>query len=174
VISLLNIETRRLQLRWLRAEDAVFIQRLLNDRDWLRFVGDRRVGSLDDARAYIESGPCTMYRQFGFGLNRVALKRSDRPIGICGLLRREQLPEADLGYAFLPEFRNRGYAREAASAVLQHGFTELRQQRIAAIVNADNDASIRLLGRLGFRFERKLELEADREPSDLYVIHRDS
>jgi ribosomal-protein-alanine N-acetyltransferase len=174
VISLLRIDTSRLCLRWRGVEDAAFIQRLLNDPDWLRFIGDRGIDNLDDASRYIEQGPSAMYRQYGFGLNRVALKRSDRPIGICGLLRREQLDDADLGYAFLPEFRHRGYAHEAACAVLQHGFSELGQQRIAAVVNADNEASLRLLDRLGFRYQRPFEAGAERDPADLYMLERAS
>jgi ribosomal-protein-alanine N-acetyltransferase len=174
VISLLRIETSRLSLRWLAADDAAFIYRLLNDPDWLRFISDRRIASLDEARAYIEEGPMAMYRQYGFGLNRVALKRSDRPIGICGLLRREQLSDADLGYAFLPEFRHRGYALEAAHAVLRHGFTELAQKRIAAITSADNEASIRLLDRLGFGYQRPFETEAGRPPVNLYAIEHET
>ena len=174
MISLLRIETSRLCLRWLGADDAAFIQRLVNDPDWLRFIGDRQVAGRNDARRYIEEGPSAMYRQYGFGLNRVALKRSDRPIGICGLLRREQLPVADLGYAFLPEFRHRGYGYEAACAVLQHAFTELGQERIAAIVSADNEASLRLLDRLGFRYQRPFETEAESAATDLYITERDS
>jgi [ribosomal protein S5]-alanine N-acetyltransferase len=174
VISLLRIDTSRLCLRWLGVEDAAFIQRLLNDPGWLRFIGDRGIDNLDDARKYIEEGPSAMYRQYGFGLNRVALNRSDRPIGICGLLRREQLADADLGYAFLPEFRHRGYAYEAACAVLQHGFTELEQKRIAAIASADNEASLRLLDRLGFRYQRPFEAEAENASADLYLLERDT
>jgi RimJ/RimL family protein N-acetyltransferase len=100
-----SIETSRLSLRWLSAGDADFIKRLLNDADWIRFIGDNNVTSPEQARVYIASGPCAMYRQHGFGLNRVALKESDTPIGICGLLQRETLQYSDLGFAFLPGFR---------------------------------------------------------------------
>jgi len=118
-----SIETSRLNLRWLDADDAGFILRLLNDADWLHFIGDKNVANPEQAKTYIENGPRAMYRQQGFGLNRVALRENDTPIGICGLLQRETLQYSDLGFAFLPAFRRQGYAYEAARAVLQDGFS---------------------------------------------------
>jgi RimJ/RimL family protein N-acetyltransferase len=112
-----------------------------------------------------------MYRQFGFGLNRVALKNSDTPIGICGLLQRESLPCPDLGFAFLPDYRDQGYAREATDAILQHAYLILRELQIAAIVNPDNLLSIKLLDKLGFRIDKKIQIEPNQASVDLYVIH---
>ena len=165
------IETSRLMLRWLDLGDAEFIYQLVNDPQWLRFIGDKQVADLDGARRYIEDGPRAMYRQFGFGLNRVALKDSDTAIGICGLLQRESLPLADLGFAFLPGFRSQGYAREAADAILQHAYLILRQTRVAAIVNPDNLSSIKLLDKLGFHIDKQIQIEPNHESVDLYVIH---
>ena len=96
----LAITSSRLQLRWLTAADADFVLELVNDDVWLRFIGDKGVHDLDGARRYLESGPVAMYREFGFGLNRVALG-DDCPIGICGLLKRPTLAEPDLGFALL-------------------------------------------------------------------------
>lgn len=170
----LCLDTPRLQIRWLDREDAGFIYTLVNDPAWLRFIGERNVSNLPDAARYIEEGPQQMYQQFGFGLNRVALRQCDTAIGICGLLQRGILPEADLGYALLPEYRNKGYALEATTAVLQHGFEELRQKRIAAIVSTDNEKSIDLLQKLGFDFDRQIEMEPGRDPDGLYMIHRNT
>ena len=167
----LAIETSRLKLRWLELTDADFIYQLVNDPQWLRFIGDKQVADLDGARRYIEDGPRAMYRQFGYGLNCVALKDSDTPIGICGLLQRESLPQPDLGFAFLPGFRGQGYAREAADAILQHAYLILRQTRVAAIVNPDNHSSINLLSRLGFCIEKQIQIEPNPEFIDLYVVH---
>ena len=166
-----SIETSGLQFRWLDHADAEFIYQLVNDPDWLRFIGDKQVSSLDAARNYIESGPRAMYQQFGFGLNRVALKDGDTPIGICGLLQRESLPCPDLGFAFLPEYRSLGFAQEAATAVLQHGCSVLNQTRIAAIVSPENIASIRLLEKLGFGIDNQIQMESNTESVDLYTIH---
>jgi len=169
-----SIETSRLKLRWLNADDADFIHRLLNDADWLRFIGDKNVSSPAQAKTYIGNGPRTMYRQQGFGLNRVALKENDTPIGICGLLQRQTLAYADLGFAFLPGFRRQGYAYEAASAVLQAGFTHFDMPRIAAILNPANLASARLLDKLGFRLDKKIQMEPNQAFLDLYLIDRET
>ena len=173
-IDPLNIETSRLQLRWLNSNDAAFIYRLVNDPQWLRHIGDKQVHDLDGARHYIESGPRAMYQQFGFGLNLVSLKDDGTAIGICGLLQRDSLPAADLGFAFLPEYRGRGYAQEAAEAALHHGFSTLEQRRIVAIVDTGNQASIRLLEKLGFHFDRKIQTKPNGTPADLYSIHTES
>jgi len=92
----LSLETSRLDLRWLTPDDAAFILALVNDPDWIRFIGDKSVTNLAAARNYLETGPLVMYRRHGFGLNRVALKADNMAIGICGILQRENLAEADL------------------------------------------------------------------------------
>ena len=166
-----SLETGRLQFRWLDHADAEFIHELVNDLDWLRFIGDKQVPSVDAARHYIESGPQAMYQQFGFGLNRVALKDGDTPIGVCGLLQRVSLPCPDLGFAFLPEYRRLGFAQEAATAVLQHGCSVLKQTRIAAIVSPENIASIRLLEKLGFGIDNQMQMEPNTGSADLYTIY---
>ena len=96
------IETERLILRHLTLDDAAFIHELVNDPDWLRYIGDKGVRNLDDARAYIENGPMAMYERVGFGLFRVELKSRGTPIGMCGLIKRDTLPDVDIGFAFLP------------------------------------------------------------------------
>lgn len=164
------ISTPRLRLRWLTADDAPFIYRLVTDADWLRFIGDKGVAGLDDARRYIETGPVDMYRRFGHGLNRVALRADDTAIGICGILRREGLPGVDLGFALLPEFRGRGYAAEAAEAVLGHACETLGISRVAAIVAAQNAASVKLLRKLGFAYRGEFSREPAAPPVDLYGI----
>lgn len=163
------LKTARLVLRRLNDADALFIQQLLTDPDWLRHIGDRGVRDLDDARAYIRQGPQAMYEQFGHGLYRVALKENDTSIGLCGLLRRPQLTEADLGFAFLPAWRGGGYAREAAEAVLAEAREVFGLRRVLAIVTPDNRPSIRLLERLGFVPADTVRLEDDPQLLKLYV-----
>lgn len=165
----MKLESARLVLRRLNEADASFIQQLLTDPDWLRHIGDRGVRDLDDARAYIRQGPQAMYEQYGHGLYRVALKESDTPIGLCGLLRRPQLADADLGFAFLPAWRGGGYAREAAVAVLVEARDVFGLQRVLAIVTPDNRPSIRLLERLGFVPADTVQLEDDPQLLKLYV-----
>jgi len=148
------LETKRLILRHFNVDDAPFILALLNEPSFLRHIGDKKVRTLDDARQYILNGPVATYERHGFGLYQVELKHSHTPIGMCGLLKREELPQPDIGFAFLPDFWNKGFAFEAASAVLNDARERLKLATLLAIVNPDNEASIRLLGKLGFTFER--------------------
>lgn len=161
------LETERLSLRKLTVDDAEFILALLNEPSFLRYIGDKKVRNLDDARQYILNGPVASYERHGFGLNCVELRESHAPIGICGLLKREELPDPDIGFALLPDFWNQGFAFEAAEAVLKDA---RNLQRILAITSLDNEASIKLLQRLGFRFEQVVQLSPDRESLRLFVF----
>jgi RimJ/RimL family protein N-acetyltransferase len=165
-----TLSTPRLVLRELIPADAPFILVLLNDPDFIRFIADRGVRSVDDATRYIEQGPRAMYARHGIGLMLVELREGGLPVGICGLLRREGLDDPDLGFAFLPEHRGKGYAAEAARAALAHGRGELGLGRILAITSLDNDASGRLLEKLGFRLEEIVTLPGDPEQLRLYAI----
>lgn len=148
------LNTARLQLRELTNsdEDALFTLTLLNDKDFHRFIGDRGVRTLQDARDYIEKGPRAMYRRHGFGMYRVELK-DGTPIGQCGLIRRDGLDDVDIGFAFLPAYRGQGYALEAARAVMAWGKKTVGLQRIVAIAAPDNLDSIRLLEKLDLKKE---------------------
>jgi len=148
------LETERLVLRWLTADDADFLVELMNDPDWLRFIGDRGIRTADDARRYVETGPARTIAERGFGMYAVELQETGEPIGICGLVDRDWLEEADLGFAFLPRFRGRGYAHEAAAATLEQATTTLGLNAVLAIVSPENQVSIRLLTKLGFVFVR--------------------
>lgn len=165
---MLVLETDRLILRRLTLDDAEFIFRLVNDPSWLRFIGDKDVHNLDDARRYLRDGPLDMYQRFGFGMFRVEVKESGAPAGMCGLIKRDTLPDVDVGYAFLPEFRGKGYAFEAAAAVLVHGNRAFGLQRIVAITTPSNASSIRVLEKAGMKFERLLELTPG-DPVNLFA-----
>ena len=155
------VETERLTLRRLELGDAEFILGLLNDPSFLRFIGDKGVRTLDDAREYISNGPVASYERFGFGLYLTERKEDRVPIGICGLLKRESLEDVDVGFAFLPQFWSKGYAFESASAVMAYGRNVLGLTRIVAVTSPDNDASIRLLEKLGLKFESMVRLSEE-------------
>jgi ribosomal-protein-alanine N-acetyltransferase len=164
------IETGRLILRRLHEGDAPFIFDLVNDPAWLRYIGDKGVRTLDDARAYVRNGPVAMYTQHGFGLYCVELKSTGMPIGVCGLLKRDMLPDVDIGFAFLPAFRSQGYARESAAATLDYARQKLNFERVVAIVSPDNQDSAKLLEKIGLRLERALQLAEDAETVNLFAI----
>jgi ribosomal-protein-alanine N-acetyltransferase len=163
------IETERLSLRQFVPEDAPFILELLNEPSFIQNIADRGVRTLADARRYIEDGPIASYAKHGFGLYLVTLRESGVPIGMCGILKRAGLADADIGYALLPRFWSQGYAAEAAAAVLAYGRTVLGLARIVAITAPDNDSSIRLLEKLGYRFEQMVRLPNIEGESRLFL-----
>jgi RimJ/RimL family protein N-acetyltransferase len=154
------LETQRLVLREFTPADGAFVLELLNDPGWIRFIGDKGVHTLDEARAYIGRVPMASYARHGFGLYLVELKESGVPIGMCGLIKRDALDDVDIGFAFLPQYCKQGYAYEAAQATLAHGKTALGLSRIVAITSPDNHTSIRLLEKIGLKHQRILNLEA--------------
>ena len=164
------LETERTIVRWMTADDAAFILQLVNDPDWLRYIGDRGVRTLDDARAYLEKGPIDMYRRLGFGTYVVVLKETGALMGSCGLVKRDGLDDVDIGFAFLPEHRGQGYALESADAVRNYAIVTLGLKRLVAIVSPANQPSIRLLEKLGFRYERPVKLPGDDEEISLYAL----
>ncbi len=164
-----TLSTKRLALRWLTTEDADFMLQIWNDAEFLRFVGDRGLRSNTDARQAIEMGPLRLYAEFGYGPYLVILKPGREPVGICGLFRREGLPDPDIGFAFLPAYRGRGYAREAADAVIREA-RALGLKRLTAIVAPENANSVRLIETLGLRFEQVLRLRGDDRDASLYAV----
>jgi ribosomal-protein-alanine N-acetyltransferase len=165
-----TLTTARLRIRALTPADAPFIVRLLNEPDFIRCIGDRGVRTDEDAREYLIAGPIASYARHGFGLCAVELAPHGTPIGICGLLRRDDLPAPDIGFAFLEAYRGQGFAREAADAVRADARSRLGLERLLAIVNAGNARSIRLLESLGFTFERMFRLAGEGAEVQLFAL----
>jgi len=150
------LETERLILRWLTDADAEFILDLLNQPSWLEFIGDRGVHNREDALGYIHGGPLAMIEKYGFGLYLVEIKSSRQAIGLCGLLKRENLEDVDIGFAFHPDFWGQGYAREAASACVQHARDKFGLDRLVAITMPSNHSCIALLKTIGMQHEKDI------------------
>ena len=167
------VETPRLRLRELAPGDAAFVLELVNEPAWLRFSGDRNVHSLEDARAYIARGPVASYAKHGYGLWAVEVNASGELAGICGLVRRESLPHADLGFAFLARHRGRGYARESAAAVVELARERFHLPRLLAITDPQNTASQAVLERVGFHFERSFQFIESGEQLAMYARELD-
>ena len=165
------LETPRLVLRQLAAGDATFILELLNDPTWLRFIGDRGVKTLDEARAYIQNGPVASYAKHGFGLWLVARQADQVSVGICGLIQRDTLEDVDVGFAFLQRFQGQGYGVESAAATLAHGRDRLGLKRIVAVTQPDNAGSIRVLEKLGLCYEKMVQLSPTAPTIKLFGIN---
>lgn len=162
------LETERLYLRRLMRDDAEFILRLLNEPSWLEYIGDKEVSNLNDAKKYIELSAITMYQQFGFGLLLVLDKNNDTPMGLCGLMKRDNLQHADLGYAFLPEFWQQGYALEAVKCILKYAKEQHQISKLLALTKSSNTTSINLLKKINFQFDRDLKLFENEENLQIF------
>jgi ribosomal-protein-alanine N-acetyltransferase len=151
-----RFDTERLELHPFTEGDADFVLRLLTEPSFLRYIGDRGVHDLDSARRYIADGPVASYASHGHGLMRVVRKADGESLGMCGVLKRDTLPDADIGFSFFPAYWSQGYALESARAVMGQARDVLGIGRILAITTRDNQSSMRLLDKLGFHFDRMI------------------
>ncbi|MGH8180919.1 MAG: GNAT family N-acetyltransferase [Steroidobacteraceae bacterium] len=164
------IETARLRLREIGSEDAAFVLEILTDPDFVANVGDRGVHDLPGAHSYIVDRLVASYVKYGFGLYLVESLAEAQPLGICGLLRRDSHPDVEIGFAFPPRARGRGYALEAARASLGFARGTLGIARIVALAKPDNHASIHILESIGMGFERMARLTPDGAECRLFAL----
>ncbi|HSL43750.1 MAG TPA: GNAT family N-acetyltransferase [Anaerolineales bacterium] len=155
------LDTDRLILRQFTMDDAEFILELLNEPSFIQNIGDRKVRTIDDARAYIANGPVASYAKNGFGLWLVILKETNESVGMCGLIKRDGLDDVDIGYALLPRFWSKGYVVEAAQAAKDYGKNVIGLTRLVAITDPANEGSIRVLEKIGLHYEKMVRLSAD-------------
>jgi RimJ/RimL family protein N-acetyltransferase len=157
------LETERLRLREFTVDDTKFIIELLNSPGWIEFIGDRNVSTEDEAACYLQNGPLKSYKQNGFGLSMVETKNDQAAIGMCGIIKRDNMENPDIGFAFLPRFYGKGYAFEIASATLSYAIHELGIAKVAAITLRGNLRSIRILEKIGFKFIKTIKSDKNEE-----------
>ncbi|NVJ60660.1 MAG: GNAT family N-acetyltransferase [Gammaproteobacteria bacterium] len=150
--------TQRLIIRPFQPTDADFVVQLLNDESFLRYIGDKQVRTKQDALEYLENGPLASYKLNGFGLNLVSLKKDSTPIGMCGLVKRQELEQPDLGFAFLPDYCGKGYAYESAMQILSSMKKDLDLNSLLAVTLPNNLRSNQLLMKLNFKLIGSMEL----------------
>lgn len=166
------LTTDRLRLRLVTEDDAPFYLALANDPAFIEHIGDRQLRTVEAAQRGLREGPIAMQAKYGHSLYLVERLEDGAPLGLSGLLKRDTLEYVDIGYAFMPEHRGRGYAFEAGQAVVRHA-AALGIRRLAAITSPTNAASIALLQRLGLRFERRASLAPDQPPVNVYLAELD-
>lgn len=165
-----RLETDRLVLRRVTLDDADLMLAVWNDPGFIRNVGDRGVRTLEQARDAMRAGALKLYADFGYGPYAVTMKSDGERIGICGLFRRENLEDPDIGFAILPDYRGRGLAAEAAFAVRDHALEDLGLETLNAIVSPDNAPSIALIEKLGLTFDGMITMPGDDEAIRLYRL----
>ena len=166
----MKLVTQRLRLRWLAAGDEDILLAIWNDPAFMRNVGDRGVRTIEQASEAMAEGPLMLYEKYGYGPFRVALAESDVAIGICGLFKRDNLDDPDIGFALLPDYCGQGLAYEAAAAVTEYARNALQLPRMTAIVSAANAASIGLIEKLGLQFDRMILMSGEDEEICLYAV----
>ena len=155
------LKTERLILSEASTKDAAFYYEFMNTATWLKFIGDRGINSIENAKTYIQNKIIKGYQKDGYGVYKIRLKSNNKPIGACGLVNRKELPNVDIGFALLPHFEGKAYAYEAAKAVLKYAKEKLHITTILAITLENNTASIKLLNKLGLSFQKKIKFELD-------------
>ena len=167
------LETDRLILSELKTKDAKFIHKLYNDQDFINYIGDKGIHSVQDAVSFINTAPKQSYKNHGQGLYLVKLK-DETSIGVCGLLKRDDLDLPDIGFAILPDYRRMGFIYEASKAVIEDAKNRLHLDSLFAITTPDNNGSINLLKKLGFALKDIIKRDKNNEPIQLYAIYLDS
>lgn len=167
----LILKTERLVLRKITEEDAEFILDLLNQPSFIKYIGDRNVQTREQAAKYIENRMMISYEQYEFGMYLVELIEAKIPIGVCGFVKREFLPDTDIGFAFLQDFERKGFGFESAKAVMEYGKSELRFKRVLAIASQNNTGSHKLLEKLGFEYEHLIKLPHDEEELKMFSVN---
>lgn len=155
------IKTERLALYKATFDDAQFIYQLLNDPTFIENIVDKGIKTLDDAKNYIQKSLINSYNKNGFGLYITRLKSDNTPIGLCGLVKRDELEWPDVGYALLPKFVGKGYASEVAKASIDYGTSELGIKKIVAVTSEKNIGSIKVLEKVGLKREKVIEINGD-------------
>ncbi|WP_295129059.1 GNAT family N-acetyltransferase [uncultured Chitinophaga sp.] len=155
--------TQRLIIRKITLDDDLFILKLLNMPSWIKYIGDRNIKTVPDARQYIKTGPLRSYEENGFGAWVVMLKSNFQPVGMCGLFKRAYLDRPDLGFAFLAAHEGQGYGLEAVTACLDYARKTLAFNSLLAITLTHNNRSVKLLERSGFRFLKMITPPDDEE-----------
>jgi RimJ/RimL family protein N-acetyltransferase len=162
------IETERLRLRPVTVDDADLMLAIWNDPAFIHNVSDRGIRTVEQAREAIEGGAQKLFEDYGYGPYCMSLKSDGSMIGICGLFKRHNLEDPDIGFGVLPDFCGKGYAGEAAAAVVNFARNELGIAVLNAIVSPTNAPSIGLIKKLGLTFDQMITMPGDDDAICLY------
>ncbi|HTC31556.1 MAG TPA: GNAT family N-acetyltransferase [Candidatus Acidoferrum sp.] len=159
------IETERLIMRTWMHGDAPALTAFYGDPETMKYIlsGTKTLEQTRTAIAQMieaqERDGCSMWP--------VVLKENSELIGTCGLMKTDQPQVLELGFAFAPQARGKGYAYEAARGVLTFGFGHLRARSIIALTDPFNTPSIVLINKLGMRFDRLVRMKRGQRGADV-------
>lgn len=165
-----RLETERLELSRLTLDDAQLMLTVWNDPAFIRHVGDRGIRTVKAARDALRAGALKLYAEHGYGPYRISRKADGVSVGICGLFRRDGLPDTDIGFSTLPQYCGEGFGYEAACAVIEHARVDALLPRLTALVSPHNTASVRLIEKLGLIFEKMVRMPGEDSDVCLYAM----
>lgn len=185
-----ELETKRLLLRPITVKDAPFYLKVMNSPKWYQYIGDRHIYTLEATEHYLEQRMLTQWERLKYGNYIVYVKPPlapaqktgegeeeeqeedlPQPVGCVGLFTREGLEGADLGYAFVPEGEGKGYATEASQRLIEEAFEVFQLPYLNGFTTDDNVPSQKVLDRLGFQYEGKIQLPPDNKECRKYILY---
>jgi len=162
--------TNRLIISKVTLKDAPFFIELMNTPSWLKYIGDRNIKSIEDAKKHLKKGILKSYKESGYGFYKVTQKSEpEKAIGIVGLVKRKELEHTDIGFGFLPNYEGKGYGYESSVAIMNMAKNKFKLNKVLAITNPDNKSSIHLLEKLGLSFQKRIKPFADNEELLLFA-----
>jgi RimJ/RimL family protein N-acetyltransferase len=147
----MKLETERLQLRSATQADAPHLQALYSSPEVLRYLPPFPPMSLEQATQAI-GRRLKMEAELGYAPFIIVTKGGDEFMGSSGIVPVKDTPDVEIAYHFLPSAWGKGYATEAATAILAFGFENARLKEIIGLAYPDNVASWRVLEKVGMRF----------------------
>lgn len=169
-----TFETARLLIRPTSETDAAFIFQLVNTPKWIKYIGDRNIKSVKNARDYIKQKMTPQLERLGYSNYTLIRKTDNQKIGTCGLYDREGIEGIDIGFAFLPEYEKKGYAFEASAKIKEVAYNQFGIEVLRAITTKGNISSQKLLEKLGFKFTKLITIPNDKEELLLYELEKNS
>ena len=163
-------ETQRLIISKITLQDAPFFVELMNTPHWLKYIGDRNIKTVKDAKAHLKKGALKSYEEHGFGFYKLLLKNENlKTIGVCGLIKRKELEDADVAFGFLPEYEGKGFGYESSLEIMKLAKHTFNLKKVSAITSPINKNSIKLLEKLGLIYEKRVIPFEDGEELLLFV-----
>ena len=153
-------ETNRLIIsKFTQSEnDAAFFLELVNTPNWIKFIGDRNIKTIKQAQEAIKKSHLKSYKNNGFGFYILQLKEeNNKPIGTCGLIKRDTLKDVEIGFAMLPDYEGKGFGLESSEVVLKIAKERFNCSKIIAITLPENTNSIKLLEKLNLSYEKRVK-----------------
>lgn len=148
----MHLESERLIIREAKVSDAPFYFNLFNDPDWIQFIGDKKLKTIEETEKYLKDILFKNAQLNGLGFFTVILKDTHKSIGTSTALQREKSGFVDIGYGFLPKGRGNGYATEATKLIIEYVRKTFQQEKVYAFTMPHNKASQKLLKKIGFKF----------------------